>query len=196
MGELLIETTKAGEVSRLLGSAHHTVLKNDVEIGTTRRFPMARFCGTRHNRATNLGKVGVTVNCGWSRARAQCAHAPSFQSTVGRHTALDEASRAGRTLHRERSGGHSGPPRRKYRSEWPLPRSLLPAQYCCRSTSSPDLLFVRFVWFLSELIHRAGCVRLICHSSATNSRQRPFWQANYSRRGSGVPSEHSVPEIF
>jgi len=179
--------------------AHTTrVLKNDVEIGATRRFPMARFCGTRHNRAANLGKVVVAVNCGRSRARAQCAHAPSFQSTVGRHTALDGASRAGRTLHRERSGGHSGPPRHKYRSEWPLPRSLLPAQYCCSSTSSPDLLFVcfvYFVWFLSELMHRPGCVRLICHSSATNSRQRPGWEADYSRRGSGVPSEHSVPEI-
>lgn len=177
--------------------AHTTrVLKNDVEIGATRRFPMARFCGTSHNRAANLGKVVVAVNCGRSRARAQCAHAPSFQSTVGRHTALDEASRAGRTLHRERSGGHSGPPRHKYRSEWPLPRSLLPAQYCCSSTSSPDLLFVCFLWFLSELMHRPGCVRLICHSSATNSRQRPGWEADYSRRGSGVPSEHSVPEIF
>jgi hypothetical protein len=176
--------------------AHTTrVLKNDVEIGATRRFPMARFCGTSHNRAANLGKVVVAVNCGRSRARAQCAHAPSFQSTVGRHTALDEASRAGRTLHRERSGGHSGPPRHKYRSEWPLPRSLLPAQYCCSSTSSPDLLFVCFLWFLSELMHRPGCVRLICHSSATNSRQRPGWEADYSRRGSGVPSEHSVPEI-
>lgn len=183
--------------------AHTTrVLKNDVEIGSTRRFPMARFCGTSHNRAANLGKVVVEVNCGPNHARAQCAHAPSFQSTVGRHTALDEASRAGRTLHRERSGGHSGPPRHKYRSEWPLPRSLPPAQYCCSSTSSPDLLFVCFVsfvcfvWFLSELMHRAGCVRLICQPSATNSRQRPGWEADYSLRGSGVPSEHSVPEIF
>ena len=177
--------------------AHTTrVLKNDVEIGSTRRFPMARFCGTSHNRAANLGKVVVEVNCGPNHARAQCAHAPSFQSTVGRHTALDEASRAGRTLHRERSGGHSGPPRHKYRSEWPLPRSLPPAQYCCSSTSSPDLLFACFVWFLSELMPRAGCVRLICHSSATNSRQRPGWEADYSLRGSGVPSEHSVPEIF
>jgi hypothetical protein len=174
--------------------AHTTrVLKNDVEIGSTRQFPMARFCGTRHNRAANLGKVVVGVNCVRNRARVQCAHAPSLRSTVGRHTALDEASRAGRNLHRERSGGHSGPPRHKYRSEWPLPQSLLPAQYCCRSTSSPDLLFV---CFLSGLIHRAGCARLICHSSATTFCQRPFWEADYSRRGSGVPSEHSVPEIF
>ena len=175
-------------------AAHTTrVLKIDVEIEATRRFPVARFCGTRHNRAANLGKVVVGVNCGRSRARAQCAHAPSFQSTAGRHTALDVASEAGRTLHRERFGGRSAPPRRKYRSEWVLPRSLLPAQYCCRSTSSPDL---RFVWFLSELIHRAGCILLICPASATTCRPRPSWTADYSRRGNGVPSERSVLEIF
>jgi hypothetical protein len=174
--------------------ASHTtrVLKTDVEIEPTRRFPMARFCGTRHNRAANLGKVVLGVNCGRSHARAQCAHAPSFQSTVGRHTALDAASKAGRTLHRERFGGRSGPPRRKYRSEWALPRPLLPAQYCCRSTSSPDLWFV---WFLSELAHRAGCGLLICPASATTSRPRPYWANDYSRRGSVFPSERSVLEF-